>query len=85
MPWYDDDRIESHTQRYANTESATHDAHRAEAKGWQEQSRTTVSPHPVRWYGQVVSAEIGTFNYQRGEVEVTFTRTEQWLEQHRKA
>jgi hypothetical protein len=83
MAWYDDERRESHTQRYENAELAAQDAHRAEAKGWQEQSRQTVSSHAVR-YGQIVRAELDTFNYRRGEVEVTFIRTEDWLEQHGK-
>jgi hypothetical protein len=32
--WFDDERRESHTQRYADAELAAQDARRAEAKGW---------------------------------------------------
>jgi hypothetical protein len=79
MAWYDDERKESHTQRYANAGLAAQDAHRAEAKGWQVLSRTTASGWPlVPLMGHM------EVNYQRGEVELTFTRTEAWLEQHRK-
>jgi hypothetical protein len=31
-------------------------------------------------YGHIVQAQFDTFNYQRGEVEVTFIRIEAWPE-----
>jgi hypothetical protein len=83
MAWYDDERKQSHTQRYKNAELAAQDAHRAEAKGWQVQARASARGWPA--HGPlVVRAGFDTFDFQRDEVELTFSRTEEWLEQHRK-
>jgi hypothetical protein len=35
-------------------------------------------------YGALARAEFDSLDYQRGEVELTFSRTEEWLQQHRK-
>jgi hypothetical protein len=80
MAWHDDDRKESHTQLYENSELAHQDAHRAEAKGWQVQAR-----NGRRTNYATLHATFDTVMYQRGKVELTFTRTDEWLEQHRKA
>jgi hypothetical protein len=79
MAWYEDERKESHTETYENAELAAQDAHRAEAKGWQVQAKLS---HVRAPYGLLAPFNLG--NHQRGEVELTFVRTEEWLEQHRR-
>jgi hypothetical protein len=79
MAWYDDEHKESHTQKYENAELAYQDAHRAQAKGWEVQVRGRRIRRPYNMFDWIDAP-----NYQRGEVELTFIRTEEWLEQHRK-
>jgi hypothetical protein len=79
MAWYDDERKENYTHTYENGELADQDAHRAEAKGWQVQRR-----NGRRLNYATLRATFDTVIYQRGEVELAFTRTEEWLAQHRK-
>jgi hypothetical protein len=78
--WYDDEHKEGHTETYANAELAAQDAHRAAAKGWEVQSRTTGSSWFPIWRGQLTTASLHKLGHQRGEVELTFIRTEEWLE-----
>jgi hypothetical protein len=84
MAWYDTEHSLRHTEIYANAEVAAKDAARALAAGWQlETEGPTRNPRALPTYALLVPFDTG--NRQPGEVECTFVRTPEWLEQHRKS
>ena len=83
MAWYHDLHKLRHTETYSNAETAANDAHQAAAEGWQVEAPADLQRFPPWFPG----GALGTFNAgnrQPGEVEVTYIRTPEWLEQHAK-
>ena len=85
MAWYDNERKLTHTQTYNNPEVAANDARKAAATGWQVETPTDsdLRMAALGWGGSAIGDFIAG-NRQPGDVVVTYTRTPEWLEQHRK-
>ena len=81
MAWYSDTRKLAHTQTYADRAVASKDAERAAQYGWQIDEETSPQGpmNDALWVAGGPMGALVAGNHQRGEVIVTYVRTEDWL------
>lgn len=90
QPWYLDSTKLSHVATYKNAQEATNDANSASALGWMPQSTATTDGHLN--VGRTATEAVLTggltlllgASRTNGSITVTYVRTPQWVEQHKK-
>lgn len=89
--WYDDDGKLSNVVSYDNEEKASIDANYAAKKGWMPQSTSATEGHVNvgRTVGKtILTGGIGLAvlgeSRTKGKVTITYARTPEWLEAHKK-